>query len=77
MRSEIESESEWEQFLQELEAKLKTYQGTATTPEQITPGATAPPKRRDVMLRDRTKEHRKSDKPSRRSKYTPPKAETK
>jgi hypothetical protein len=77
MRSGIESESEWEQLLQELEAKLKTYQGTATTPEQITPGATSPPKRRDVMLRDRTKQHRKVDKPPRRSRYTPPKAETK
>ena len=77
MRSGIESESEWEQLLQELEAKLKTYQGTATTPEQITPGATSPPKRTDAMLKERTKEHRKADKPPRRSRYTPPKAETK
>jgi hypothetical protein len=77
MRSGIESESEWEQLLQELEAKLKTYQGTATTPEQITPGATSPPKRRDVMLRDRTKQHRKVDKPPHRPRDTHPKAKSK
>ena len=77
MRSEIESESEWEQFLQELEAKLKTYQGTATTPERITPGATAPSKRRDGMLQDRTKEHREVDRPPPRPRPTPPNAKSK
>ena len=68
---------EWEWLLQELEAELKIDEGAATIPEQITPGATSLSKRADAMLKERTRQHRKVDRPPRLPRPTPSKARNK
>ena len=77
MRRGIEPESEWEWLLQELEVELKIDEGAATTPEQITPGATSPSKRADAMLKKRTRQYRKVNQPPRLPRPTPSKARNK